>query len=399
MKETIFIKKYKDKWKDLEEYLKKRSPGFRRDDTDPDYLSSLYIQLTDDLSYAKTHYPDSKVTIYLNQISSKLHAEIYKNKKEKTRRFITFWTDELPLTIYKKRWTVLVSFTAFLISLAIGWISATNDDGFVRLVLGDGYVDYTQENIDKGDPLGIYGQGSALDSSLMLMTHNIRVCIIYFTLGIFFGIGSLWAIFMNGIRIGSFLFMFYTQGLLGESMIALWMHGTFEITILIFSSASGMVLGSSFMLTGTYTRAESVKRGAKEALKMLFGVVPFLIIAGLIEGSLTRYYQNQALGISVIILSLGLVISYFVIYPYIVGRRLKKYTVEGLQYGYKYPEYRIKILVGSLWVAGGIIASLVSYAASSGMIALFYGAIIVGLIQILLGLKDWKKNKKTEIIT
>ncbi len=398
MKETIFIKKYKDKWKDLEGYLQKTGSS------DPDYLSSLYVQLTDDLSYAKTHYPDSKVTIYLNQLSSKLHAEIYKNKREKNRRFITFWTTELPLTIYRQRKLVLASFIGLLISFSIGWISSANDpsdnNSFMRLVTSDQYVDETEERIDNGDPIGVYGEDNHINMFFMITMNNIRVSIVFFVLGIFVGIGTLFALVKNGIVLGAFFFMFfdvsYETGV--TALSAIMMHGTIEITEMVYSGAAGMALGGSFLFTGTYTRAESIKRGAIEGLKILFGMMPFIIVAGFIESFLTRYHGNLLLSATVILLSLGVVISYFIIYPLILGSRLKRVSMEGFQYGYQYPEYRITIAIGILWFVGGMVATFVTLHAGENAGILFTGAIITGVVKIIQGLNAWKKYRRKELV-
>ena len=58
MKEIIFLKKYQEKWKKLEDILSQTGKK------NPDQLSDLFIQLTDDLSYSITYYPDSNTTKY-----------------------------------------------------------------------------------------------------------------------------------------------------------------------------------------------------------------------------------------------------------------------------------------------------------------------------------------------
>jgi uncharacterized membrane protein SpoIIM required for sporulation len=389
MKETTFINRYKEKWKDLENYLSKGGAS------DPDYLSSLYVQLTDDLSYAKTHYPDSKVTIYLNQLSSKLHGEIYKNKKESSRRFITFWTEEVPLVIYKRRGAIFVSLIGFILAFMIGWVSGANDDGFVRLVLGDSYVDMTKQYIEEGNPMGVYGDEGEGNMFVTITMNNIIVCIVFFLYGILFGIGALGKVFRTGIMVGAFIYMFHEADLTAEALLAIWMHGVIEITVCIFSGAAGMVLGTSWMFPGTYPRGVALLRGAKDALKILFGLVPFLVIAGFIESFVTRHSTNVLLSVTTILLSLGFVISYLVIYPYIVSRRFKKLKIEGFQYGYQYPEYRIKLAVGSIWMVGGIIATAVTIGSQGGIGILFTGAIATGIIKIIQGLNEWSKYKKT----
>jgi uncharacterized membrane protein SpoIIM required for sporulation len=389
MKETTFINKYKEKWKDLENYLSKGGTS------DPDYLSSLYVQLTDDLSYAKTHYPDSKITVYLNQLSSKIHSEIYKNKKENSRRFITFWTEEVPLVVYKKRGAIFVSLIGFILAFLIGWVSGANDEGFVRLILGDGYVDMTKQYIEDGNPMGVYGDSEEAGMFLYITFNNIKVCIIFFLLGVFFGIGSLWKVFQTGIMVGAFLFMFYEANLTAEAMMAIWMHGVIEITVCVFSGAAGMVLGTSWMFPGTYPRGVALLRGAKDGIKILFGLLPFLVIAGFIESFVTRHSTNVLLSLTTILLSLAFVISYLVILPYIVSRKEKKMKLEGFQYGYQYPEYRIKLAVGAMWLVGGVIASIVTLSAGAGVGILFTGAIATGIVKIIQGLSGWSKRSGT----
>ena len=125
MREALFVKQNSGKWKSYEE-LKT---------TNPDALAERFIDVTDDLAYAKTFYPSSKTTAYLNGLASVLHQSIYQNKKEDTNRFLTFWKFELPQLFYTYRRQLLYSLLFFFVSAAIGILSAKYDDAFVRLIL------------------------------------------------------------------------------------------------------------------------------------------------------------------------------------------------------------------------------------------------------------------------
>src|SRR5690606_39102402 len=131
MKEVQFLHSRKAAWAELEEVLNKNK------NVSPDYLSELYIQLTDDLSYAKTYFPDSNTYKYLNNRSAIVHKEIYKNKKTDKNRFVKFWKYEVPLTVRKYHGALLISFVTFLAFAILGWISARNESSFVNLILGD----------------------------------------------------------------------------------------------------------------------------------------------------------------------------------------------------------------------------------------------------------------------
>src|ERR1700753_3965894 len=114
MREALFVKQNSQKWKEYEN-LK---------DKGPDELAESFISITDDLAYAKTFYPKSNTTKYLNGIAASFHQSIYKKKKEKTSRFITYWRFELPLVFYKHRRPLLYSFLFFMAFSLIGALSA-----------------------------------------------------------------------------------------------------------------------------------------------------------------------------------------------------------------------------------------------------------------------------------
>jgi len=147
MREALFKKQNIDKWQIFEQDTAT---------SDPDVLSERFIQLTDDLSYARTFYPESPTTSYLNGLTGQFFGKIYANKPEKANRFILFWKEELPFLLYNYQRELLYSFVIFTIAALIGVVSAAYDDSFARLILGSDYVDMTLENVEKGDPLAIY---------------------------------------------------------------------------------------------------------------------------------------------------------------------------------------------------------------------------------------------------
>ena len=97
MKEVTFIRRHIEKWKAMEVVVEQAAQQT------PDRLADVYSELTADLAFAQTHYPQSRITIYLNNLASALHHEIYRNKGEKWRRILSFWRSEVPRTMYEAR--------------------------------------------------------------------------------------------------------------------------------------------------------------------------------------------------------------------------------------------------------------------------------------------------------
>jgi uncharacterized membrane protein SpoIIM required for sporulation len=310
MKEIQFLQQNADKWKRFETLIKARRK------TSPDRVAELFIELTDDLSYARTFYPESPVTAYLNGLTAKFHQAIYRNKKEERRRLRTFWTGEQPV-LFRRHWKeALISLVIFVLSVLVGVVSSANDDGFVRLILGDSYVSMTMDNIEKGDPMAVYKSMNNVNMFLGVTVNNIRVALMAFACGVILSFGAGYIIFYNGIMIGAFHYFFYQKGLLLVSLRSIWIHGALEMTAVVIAGGAGFVIGNDILFPGTFTRAESFKRGAKDGLKMVIGVIPVFAMAGLLEGFVTRR-TDMAPALSGLIIgaSLAFVIWYYILYP------------------------------------------------------------------------------------
>ncbi|OIN57717.1 stage II sporulation protein M [Arsenicibacter rosenii] len=311
MREAAFIKKNTDKWRDIE-----LNPT-----RDPDELTERFVELTDDLSYARTFYPHAQVTKYLNGLAAQMHRGLMQNKREERGRFITFWKYELPTLFYHSHRLLLVSFIVFLVACLVGWVSAANDPTFVRLILGDGYVNMTLENIRKGDPLGVYGSGDQSTMFLQITLNNIMVALRAFVMGIAASFGTVVMLFYNGVMLGSFQYFFYERGLLLESVLKIWIHGTLEISAIVIAGCAGLTIGNSILFPGTYSRLTSFKRGAKQGLKIAVGLIPVFIAAGFLESFVTRLPLHPAASSAIILISAAFIIWYFIIYPIQLNRR------------------------------------------------------------------------------
>jgi len=316
MREAAFVKQNKEKWIVFEKAIAFSSK------ISPDELADQYIHLTNDLAYAQTYYPESKTLLYLNSLASQAHQKIYKNKKESRNRIVDFWRDEFPLFFYQHHKTLFYSFLIFAVATAIGVVSTLYDDSFVRLILGDSYVNETLNNIAKGDPTAIYKSGSETGLFLGITINNIRVAFIAYALGVFTSVGTAYVLFNNGVMLGAFFTMFYNQGLLFEASKNIWLHGTIEIFVIIVAGAAGLIMGNSILFPKTYSRKVSFVRGAKDGLKVVVSTIPFFIIAGFIEGFITRYSQMPTiLALTIIFASLALVLYYYIVYPIILHKK------------------------------------------------------------------------------
>ena len=312
MREAIFLRQNQARWQQYEQ------PA-----AGPDELATRFVALTDDLAYAQTFYPSSPTTAYLNSLTGKLHQRLYANKQEGRGRFGRFWALELPLVVAKHHRTLAFTALLFLVFTALGALSAAQDETFVRVVLGDGYVNQTLENIRKGDPMAIYKQEGETLMFLGITANNIYVALSIYALGATLGVGTLVQMFRTGIMLGSFQYFFYHYHVLRASVLTIWIHGTLEISAVIVAGAAGFVMARGLLFPGTFSRSEAFRESARDGLKMAIGLVPIFVAAGFLEGFVTRHTEMPlAASLAIIGSSAAFIGWYFVYYPWQLARRL-----------------------------------------------------------------------------
>jgi len=310
MNEIQFLHKNMKKWEAFEALLD------HKNSTNPDELSDLFIHLTDDLAYSRTFFPDAKATQYLNQLTQKAHRAIYLNPPVSQNRIRAFFASEFPLLIYDSRKEILVSFVILVVSALIGIISNKYDAGFTRIILGDSYVNMSLSNIQKGDPLAVYKSMNQVDMFLGITLNNIKVSFMAFAMGILTPLGTGYIILRNGVMLGTFHAFLADQGFLLGSIATIWVHGTYEIFAITVAGAAGIVIGNSLIFPKTFSRVESFRRGALRGSKMVLGLVPVFILAGFLEGFVTRYtHAPYVVRFGIILFSLLSIIFYFYLYP------------------------------------------------------------------------------------
>ena len=317
MREIAFIKTNKDKWLEFEQAI------FGKAKKNPDEMANLYIQLMSDLSYAQTYYPKSKTVVYLNHLASQIYQKIYKTKRTESNRLVYFFKTEVPLLLYDYRRYLVYAFVLFFASVFLGVVSARYDANFVRLILGDGYVNETLENIKDGNPVAIYKSGSNWGSFIGITFNNLKVGMTCYIFGIFAGIGTFYISLQNAIMLGSFQYFFLQQGVFWKSVRGIWIHGAMEIFGIVIETAAGYILGASILFPKTYSRMNSFKIGFKNSFKIFLSTVPFTIAAGFLEGFITRYSIDMPNWLSsfIILFTLSIISFYYLIYPFIVHKK------------------------------------------------------------------------------
>lgn len=346
MRESRFIEQNKEKWGKYEN-------GIQSDSLGAEQMEEAFLELNDDLAYARTFYKNRAIRLFLNNLLLPIYAKINTSRKASFKSIAYFFTEIAPSNFYSARQFMLVSLITVLLGFSIGMLGTRANPDFANTILGSNYVRMTEENIAKGDPLAVYKKDKPASMFTYIALNNLKVAAFFFILGSLFCVGALYLLLSNGIMLGVFTWLFVSRGLAAEYVLTVYQHGALEMLSMVIEGAAGLMLGAGVLFPGTLTRTRSIQNAAKKSVMMFLVCVPIIVLAAFIESYLTRFTQiPTALRSMVIILSVLFMLYYFVLLPIIKFRKNKK--VEG-NYDQLKPESQLKPKLGEIYSINTII--------------------------------------------
>jgi len=321
LREYAFIRQNKEKWLKIEQELE----AF--DQYSASVWAAHYAKLVNDLAFARTQYPNAQTTQYLNGLVSAVHLKLHRVKPEAPHRLLRLFADEVPQLLWIYRRYLAYALALFVASALLAVFSMMQNPSFAQVVLGEEYVHQTLESIDQGKPLAVYGSSSQWGSFIGITINNIWVGLRLYAAGVLAGLGSALMLFQNSFMVGTFQYFFIQKRLFWDSARGIWLHGTFEISALIVEGACGLILGASWLFPGTYSRSEAFQRGMRDSLKIYVSTLPFTLVAGLVEGYLTRYAPSMPGWLCALMIGMfaTVVVFYYILYPYLYHLKGKSY--------------------------------------------------------------------------
>lgn len=283
MKLDQFLDRRKPHWQELEDLLAKtgdKTASLSKQELDT--LGVLYRTTTSDLAVAQRDFPNQRVTVYLNQLVGRAHAQIYRDKPLRWRAVTEFYAQIFP-QLYREigRYTTL-SFFLFFIPCVIAFFLVWQDPEKATVFMGDD-VRQIMRQLDEGKLWTEIPPAERSSASAMIMTNNIRVIFLTFAGGMLAGLLSLFVMVVNGLSIGAILGLVHSYGLTGlwEFITA---HGFIELSVIFLAGGCGLYMGDALIRPGLLSRQDALIQRARQSVLLILGCAPLLVVAGLIEG-------------------------------------------------------------------------------------------------------------------
>lgn len=275
----------------------------------------LYRQATSDLAIARRDYPSHPVSDYLNGLVAHAHSQVYRGKYTRANQIATFFLITFPRTFRETWGYTLASLLMFMLPALLCFLVAYRDPEAITTVFPH-FQDIISD-IKTGHEWWkhINDEGRSASSSL-IMTNNIRVAFLAFAGGILFGLLSLYILTQNGIMLGSIAGAAQRFDFADNLWGFVAAHGVIELSVIFIAGGAGLQLGWCVFRPGLLTRGAALRAAAKRAVMLLFGCVPLLVIAGIIEGFISPSSLPLGFKLCVSVASGVLLYSYL----FLVGR-------------------------------------------------------------------------------
>jgi len=246
-------------------------------------LARLYRDITSDLALAKRDFPRSEITAYLNQLVARAHAVVYRSEPLALRRLWQFATTGFP-RLFRETWVfTFIAAMFFIVPAIFSGVNTYIQPQNATLFLPPGSQRLISIVEDKKLWVDIPIEERPYMSAF-IMSNNIQVSFMAFASGITAGLMTLWVLFFNGILIGTLSGLTAYHGIGWELWTFVIGHGVIELSIIFISGGSGLMLGWAILRPGLLRRRDALAQAARKAVYLLLGAVPWLVVAGTIEG-------------------------------------------------------------------------------------------------------------------
>lgn len=283
----FFLRQRRTSWQRMETLLQQAHSDPRRlTASERNELGLLYRALTSDLALAQRDFPHQQVTRYLNQLVGRAHTLIYRGEPLRRRRLVHFYRCGFPQLYRAILPYTIAAFVLFVLpALAAFWVVAMNPD-WIYVIEGPEIAGLVAE-VERGELWTDIAPGVRSAAASLIMTNNIQVMFLTFAGGLTAGLLTLWVLVSNGMHLGAIFGLLTAHHLaagLAEFVIA---HGVVELSVIFLAGGCGLYLGDGLLRPGLASRKDVLVQRARISVQLILGSVPFLVVAGLIEGFLS----------------------------------------------------------------------------------------------------------------
>jgi len=266
-------------------------------------LLYLYRSASADFAYVNAHFPGTDLERGLNHLLARAHLYMNPPAPHRPIHILPFFLYEFPRTFRKNFFFFALSTALFLTASVYAFLLTGRNPASVRHLIPP----HIQESMEKGE---MWTGGITTISpfaSSAIATNNISVTFATFAGGMTLGFFTIFELIVNGFLLGAITALILNHRMLLPFLSFVFPHGMIELTCIFIAGAGGLMLPDGLVFAGDLPRLESLKRRAREAVTLVLGTIPVLLLAGLVEGFISpqeafKPWLRISLGITLAVL-------------------------------------------------------------------------------------------------
>lgn len=282
-------------WRQLEQLLKQaETQGLRSlNSAQVRKMASLYRSVSADLARAQGQNVGPALRQDLQGLVSRSYSQIYQgSRRQEWRELLDFYRYGFPEAVQQSWAYIALATLLFAVGGAIGWWYAWGDSSFMTLMLGAEFVEEVRNSRELWT-VSILGAEPIASSGIMI--NNIMVSLRAIIGGVTMfireiplltppGLFTSYVLVVNGVMIGCVGVLVAQVNLAYDLWAFVFPHGALELPAIFIAGGAGLLLARSILLPGAYRRIDALKLYGFQAARLVYGLVPMLVIAGVIEG-------------------------------------------------------------------------------------------------------------------
>lgn len=257
-----------------------------------------YRALARDLASARELVPHDAATSALASAYATLHVAVNRPPRHGIARWRTLFAERIPEAARSVRGLALGIAMLLVASTLAGWWLIATYPELIGLIASERMIDGVEHGHLWTEQILNVAPSSVL--SLRIFSNNAVVAAGAFCTGLFFGLGTLYMVSLNGLMLGGLLAFTHQHGLGMGLLRFILAHGPVELSVICLAGAAGTALSESLIRPTYPTRAESFRRCAERLGPLLIACGLLLLGAGLIEGFISpdpRFSVRARIGI------------------------------------------------------------------------------------------------------
>jgi uncharacterized membrane protein SpoIIM required for sporulation len=278
---TRWFEKRKPYWSKLEKLLNQSDKDGLKSlsRSELQELSLLYRQTAADLAAIREDRSSMHFANYVNQLLVRAHNTIYSGHRASPAAMFSFFWTAFPTTFRRNLNYFLFAVAIFVVAGLVGAVLTYQNPDFKVKVLGPGMV----ETIDRHQMWTHSIVGIKPLASSAIMTNNMSVGFTTFAMGITGGLGTIYMMAFNGLLIGVIGMACWLAGMSSQLWSFVAPHGVLELPAIFIAGGAGLRIAHGLLFPGILSRRDSLAKAGLEAVQLVLGTIPILIVAGLIE--------------------------------------------------------------------------------------------------------------------